>query len=32
VAYREWKFRRADELKVGDFIGVANNVDYWGNM
>lgn len=32
VAYREWKFRRADELKVGDFIGVANNIDYWGNI
>lgn len=32
VAYREWKFRRADELKVGDFIGVANNIDYWGDI
>ena len=31
IAYRDWKFRRADELKVGDFIGVANNIDYWGN-
>lgn len=32
IAYREWKFRRADELKVGDFIGVATNIDYWGNI
>lgn len=32
IAYRDWKFRRADELKVGDFVGVANNIDYWGNI
>lgn len=32
IAYRDWKFRRADELKVGDFIGVANNIDYWGSI
>ena len=31
IAVREWKFRRADELKVGDFVGLANNIDYWGN-
>lgn len=30
IAYREWEFRRADELKVGDFVGLANNIDYWG--
>lgn len=30
--YRDWKFRRADELKIGDFVGVANNIDYWGNV
>lgn len=30
VAYREWSFRRADELKVGNFVGLANNIDYWG--
>lgn len=32
IAYRDWEFRRADELKVGDFVGVANNIDYWGNI
>ena len=32
IAYRDWKFRRADELKVGDFVGVANNIDYWGSI
>nr|DAM35128.1 MAG TPA: Intein splicing domain [Bacteriophage sp.] len=31
IALRQWKFRRADELKVGDFVGLANNIDYWGN-
>lgn len=31
IAYRDWKFRRADQLKVGDFIGVANSINYWGN-
>ena len=31
IAIREWKFRRADELKVGDFVGLANNIDYWGD-
>lgn len=30
IALRPWKFRRADELKVGDFVGLANNIDYWG--
>ena len=30
IAYRDWEFRRADELKVGDFVGLANNIDYWG--
>lgn len=32
IAYRDWKFRRADELKIGDFIGVANSIDYWGDV
>lgn len=31
IALRPWKFRRADELKVGDFVGLANNIDYWGD-
>ena len=31
IAIREWKFRRADELKTGDFVGLANNIDYWGD-
>lgn len=31
IAIREWQFRRADELKVGDFVGLANNIDYWGD-
>lgn len=31
VAIRPWQFRRADELKVGDFVGLANNIDYWGD-
>lgn len=31
MAIREWKFRRADELKTGDFVGLANNIDYWGD-
>ena len=30
IAYRNWEFRRADELKIGDFVGLANNIDYWG--
>ena len=30
IAYRDWEFRRADELKVGNWVGLANNVDYWG--
>lgn len=30
-AIRPWKFRQAQELKIGDFVGVANNIDYWGN-
>lgn len=32
IAIRLWKFRRADELKVGDFVGLANNIDYWGSL
>ena len=31
MAIREWKFRRADELKTGDFVGLANDIDYWGD-
>ena len=30
IAYREWSFRKANELQVGNWIGLANNVDYWG--
>lgn len=30
IAIRQWKFRRADELEVGNFVGLANNIDYWG--
>lgn len=30
IGIRQWEFRRADELKVGNFVGIANNVDYWG--
>ena len=30
IAYRNWSFRRADELQVGNWVGLANNVDYWG--
>lgn len=30
IAYREWSFRRADELQVGNWIGLANSIDYWG--
>lgn len=30
IAYREWSFRRADELQVGNWVGLANNIDYWG--
>lgn len=32
IAIRPWEFRRADELKVGDFVGLANNIDYWGDI
>ena len=32
IAFREWSFKRADELKVGDWVGFANNIDYWGNV
>lgn len=31
IAYRDWSFRRADELKVGNWVGLANNIDYWGD-
>ena len=30
IAYREWEFRRADELKEGNWVGLANDIDYWG--
>lgn len=32
IAIRPWKFRRADELRIGDFVGLANDIDYWGNQ
>lgn len=28
---RNWQFRRADSLSIGDFVGVVNNVDIWGS-
>ena len=30
IGIRQWKFRKANELKVGDFVGLANDIDYWG--
>lgn len=30
IGVRDWKFRHAGSLKVGDFVGLANNIDYWG--
>lgn len=32
IAIRQWKFREAGELKEGDFVGLANSIDYWGNI
>ena len=31
IAVRPWQFRKANELKVGDYVGIANNIDYWGS-
>ena len=28
---RDWQFRRADSLVIGDFVGVVNNIDIWGS-
>lgn len=28
---RNWQFRQADSLSIGDFVGVVNNVDIWGS-
>ena len=28
---RDWQFRRADSLAIGDFVGVVNNIDIWGS-
>ena len=30
IAYREWSFREARELNVGNWVGLADKVDYWG--
>ena len=30
IAYREWQFIRADELKEGNWVGLANDINYWG--
>lgn len=27
-----WEFKRADKLKIGDIVGLAPNVDYWGDI
>lgn len=32
IAYRNWEFNRADELQVGNFVGIANNIDFWGSQ
>lgn len=32
IAVRDWKFREAGNLKVGNFVGLANDVNYWGNL
>lgn len=31
IGVRQWKFRRADELKVGNFVGLANDINYFGD-
>lgn len=31
LAFDNWEFKRADKLEVGDVVGLAPNVDYWGN-
>lgn len=28
---RDWQFRPASALSVGDFVGVVNNIDIWGS-
>lgn len=32
VAYRNWEFHRADALKIGNWVGKANNIDFWGDI
>ena len=32
IAYRNWEFHRADALKVGNWVGKANNIDFWGDI
>ena len=32
IAYRNWEFHRADTLKVGNWVGKANNIDFWGDI
>lgn len=32
IAYRNWEFNRADALKVGNWVGKANNIDFWGDI
>lgn len=32
IAYRNWEFRRADTLKVDNWVGKANNIDFWGDI
>ena len=32
IAYRNWEFHRADALKIGNWVGKANNIDFWGDI
>ena len=27
-----WEFKRADKLKIGDTVGLAPNINYWGSV
>lgn len=32
IAYRNWAFNRADSLQIGNYVGLANNIDFWGDF
>lgn len=32
IAYRNWEFHRADALKISNWVGKANNIDFWGDI